>query len=181
MILKQRSLWLLWLCLCNCAAAHWLLHPLDPQEFFANWYGRDYVLVPRPADYYSTQLGLGSADWLCRHLDAVNIKDAGVPQPKPQSCIELRKALHDGHSAMFRLEDAKDPDPQLSRLLKDVETTTGFPGTLHAYYGGGNSVGFLAPHTDPYDLFVMQIEGTKQWRLCVPSSNTLQVVMRVRR
>ena len=175
MIKLQIGLWLLYYCLCHCATAHWLFHPLDQAEFLANWYGKDHLLVPRPADYYPTELGLDSSGWLCRHADAVRLRERGISLPGPGSCAGAEEALANGYSAMFRLEDAQDPDPQLRRLLGDFVKTTGFRSTLHVYYGGSNSTGFLAPHTDPYDVFVLQIEGIKHWKLCVPTSAALQV------
>ena len=41
------------------------------------------------------------------------------------------------------------------------------PASVHLYCSASGSQ-VLNPHTDPYDVLVWQLQGTKRWRACVP-------------
>ena len=64
----------------------------------------------------------------------------------------------------------------------DSETPGKRKTTTHIYATGAGTSGQtpqgLTPHTDPYDVVVAQIQGTKLWTLCTPNPKTLSDVFR---
>ena len=51
-----------------------------------------------------------------------------------------------------------------------MRETTEFRTTVHAYVSAAGGAQALRPHTDPYPVLVLQVNGTKEWRLCVPTA-----------
>ena len=81
--------------------------------------------------------------------------------------------------AAARLEDAS---PEVARVLaaatslgNDVAAIFAAPTTLHAYVTGAYGSA-LETHTDPWDVLVLQLRGSKLWSLCeaavVPNSTS---------
>ena len=71
------------------------------------------------------------------------------------------------YSFVFRFEYLPELiRPQL-RLEKALESVIGIPISIHLYVSAPGSK-VLEPHTDPYDVLVFQLVGTKSWRACTP-------------
>ena len=84
------------------------------------------------------------------------------------SSRNLMTLLEDeGKSTIFRLEylDLPDADP-VARLATAFLDVFGFPVSVHAY-ASGPSQSALQPHSDPYDVFVVQLSGSKDWTVRV--------------
>eukprot|EP00912_Choanoflagellata_sp_UC4_P000822 UC4_evm11s507 len=77
-----------------------------------------------------------------------------------------------GDSFLFRFENV----PQTRRPLRDFEQAlfhlSGIPLSIHLYVSAEGSQ-VLEPHTDPYDVLVIQLTGEKKWRTCVPNSEVM--------
>ncbi len=75
----------------------------------------------------------------------------------------LMALLEEGKSLIFRLEHLALPDADpVARLATAVTDVFGLPASLHAYVSGP-SQSALQPHSDPYDVFVAQVAGSKAW------------------
>ena len=61
-------------------------------------------------------------------------------------------------------EDALAPLRVLRANLERLFVTT---VSMHLYLSAPGS-DVLKPHTDPYDVFILQLEGRKRWKVCVP-------------
>ncbi len=62
-------------------------------------------------------------------------------------------------------------DNPLSKLALSFARRFGLPTTTHVYFSGpGGSA--LEPHTDMYDVFVIQLFGSKTWTVCVPNPDS---------
>ena len=71
------------------------------------------------------------------------------------------------------LEEAEEDDEEesplrhIQKLAKDLRDGTGAPSVgMNLYLSRGDS-NVLPPHTDRYDVFVIQIYGWKKWTTCV--------------
>lgn len=58
--------------------------------------------------------------------------------------------------------------PALTATQLALTEATGFPVGLNIYLSANRATA-LKPHTDRYDVFVVQIMGTKEWRVCLPT------------
>ena len=76
------------------------------------------------------------------------------------------KYLAEGHSFVFKFERLKGEHPY-SSLERDLFNITGLPISVHLYISAANQT-VLEPHTDPYDVLVLQLQGHKHWRTCTP-------------
>ncbi|EDQ84448.1 uncharacterized protein MONBRDRAFT_12796 [Monosiga brevicollis MX1] len=76
----------------------------------------------------------------------------------------IQNLLADGNSFVVKTEATDRPYSILQRQLQALFTTM---TNVHAYISPPNAQA-LAPHTDPYDVFVVQVYGQKEWTLCTP-------------
>ena len=58
-------------------------------------------------------------------------------------------------------------DETMLPLKESIEDSLGMPVSMNVYHSGPEGVA-LVPHTDMYDVIVVQMEGTKEWEICVP-------------
>lgn len=59
------------------------------------------------------------------------------------------------------------------KLREGMKTTFGTESTVHVYHSESSKSRALKPHTDPYDVVVIQVKGSKKWTTCVPTVNSL--------
>jgi hypothetical protein len=92
-------------------------------------------------------------------------------------------SLADGMSYVFRLEEFSGgwdrPDLIMSPLFglyHETSRLTGFVSTGHVYVAGKEGARTLTPHTDPYDVFVFQLLGSKNWTVCTPQDPALDAM-----
>ena len=92
------------------------------------------------------------------------------------SCKHMRTELQQGAGLLVRFEDLHDNAhvmPNVRRLQGAVDSVFGTESTVHLYHATENASRALMPHTDPYDVIVMQLQGSKQWTTCVPGAQTV--------
>ena len=88
----------------------------------------------------------------------------------------MRTELQQGAGLLVRFEDLHDNAhvmPNVRRLQGAVDSVFGTESTVHLYHATENASRALMPHTDPYDVIVMQLQGSKQWTTCVPGAQTV--------
>ena len=71
------------------------------------------------------------------------------------------------YSFVFRFEFLPEINRPQLRLEKALHNVLGIPISIHLYVSAPGSK-VLKPHTDPYDVLVFQLVGTKSWRACTP-------------
>ena len=163
-----------------------LLQPLDSATFFReHWEQRRLVLARNDPSYYAGLFAAGDVDALIyfgrtRFLDAErSLQGAsstvlrGLPQEgEPPGAsgglglLELRK-LHAEkktvlvHSLQLRV-------PAVAALARSLEAALHYPVNVNMYLTPAGAQGF-GPHFDDHDVFIMQLEGYKHWRLYPPT------------
>ena len=88
-----------------------------------------------------------------------------------RSCTQLKQGLDNGAGLLIRFEDFPlSPVNDLVAALQDgVQAAFGTQSTIHTYLATQQDSRALMPHTDPYDVVVVQLHGTKHWTSCIPA------------
>ena len=68
-------------------------------------------------------------------------------------------------SAVLAAVETYAADWELSRLHEDLLASFGLAVGINAYFSAPKATA-LRPHTDPYDVIVVQLQGTKRWHVC---------------
>eukprot|EP00040_Diaphanoeca_grandis_P022259 m.119293 g.119293 ORF g.119293 m.119293 type:complete len:443 (-) comp28722_c0_seq1:81-1409(-) len=103
------------------------------------------------------------------------LRKANATSKKLNSSISTSLALACGDSFVIRLENMAEKllrTPTLAPLFVSMGETTKLTGHIshgHVYITASRGATALKPHTDPYDVFVHQILGSKTWTMCAPA------------
>ncbi|EDQ87631.1 uncharacterized protein MONBRDRAFT_33191 [Monosiga brevicollis MX1] len=87
------------------------------------------------------------------------------------SWAELQN-MSDVTSVVYKREFDRKAQP--SALESLIESELGIDATVHAYFTPANAQ-TLEPHTDPYDVVVVQVANQKHWTLCLPQTDNATV------
>jgi len=71
---------------------------------------------------------------------------------------------HYGAGGSFRWQHLENYFEGIAKIANDLRGEIGFPVRANGYFSPASSKG-LAPHFDSSDIFVLQIGGSKEWRL----------------
>ncbi|KAF4662726.1 hypothetical protein FOL47_006078 [Perkinsus chesapeaki] len=155
----------------------WLIHPVTVEEFFEEYWEQKPLHVKRPSnrDYYS---GIWTKAMAEKTLDK---HDCCFGQTVNFARVE------DGEKVMYNGEEGTKATPEYMKERFDegvscqfmqpqrfskpchamMERLENYFGTLwgaNSYLTPANSIGF-APHYDDVEVFMLQTEGSKRWRL----------------
>jgi bifunctional lysine-specific demethylase and histidyl-hydroxylase NO66 len=160
----------------------WLIHPLEPAEFFDSYWEKRPVEVKRamPA-YYGALPGLGDVDGLITTTVV-----GGDARTQNGHMVRTRR---DGKLSerQFRLEADGRPDihdiyrsydegytvvlnrihwrsPVVGALCRELEADFQHTVGANLYLTPRNAQGFR-PHVDSHDVVILQIHGSKEWRV----------------
>lgn len=151
-----------------------LIHPITPEVFFSDYWGRRPLHIARGAEaFFSRLITLGELE---RYLSTDELyergtvttprRTAGPPAPPPSSTSQVYQRLLGGSSLRIRrMECLLDPSAPVLELLRSMEGALQHPkDSLSCYVAPPNAVG-LGPHQDRTEIFTLQISGRKRWRL----------------
>ena len=74
-------------------------------------------------------------------------------------------------SAVLGSVETYTADPRLSKLHEDLSASLGFAIGINAYFSAPDATA-LTPHTDPYDVLVVQLQGHKRWKVCLATADS---------
>ena len=153
----------------------WTIAPVDRDEFFAHSFEKKHLVIRRgQADYYSDLLSTGDIDWALTTLGLsvpeVNITRAdatitatdfaygtGLVDP-----VAATRLFADG--ATIILSNLQERLPKLADFCRALEKVFSARVQTNIYLTPAHSQGFKA-HYDGHDVLVLQVEGTKEWRI----------------
>jgi hypothetical protein len=160
--------------------------PMEIRAFFERYYDTEMVLLKqndtgwdadklwRVEDFRAVYDAFVATGTNAREISVHPPRDA---QGKSQGKGKLqdgdtfeeveRKLKKDGASFVFRYENVPEHARPMYALEKALAETSGIPVSIHMYVSAPGAQ-VLEPHTDPYDVMVFQIQGTKNWTACVP-------------
>lgn len=166
-----------------------LLQPLQENEFLESYMGQRYIHITNPRGsqgshrferLFGTLHDLtASADHTFAHSlrAGISLKSQGKPFSLETITLAsnissgLQLALDQGRSAVVRYEAVtQGQPPAINELAKLFAEKFNLPVTVHAYLSGKGDMA-LAPHTDPYDTFILQLSGSKTWKVLRDTDN----------
>ncbi len=161
----------------------WLIHPVEPEEFFReHWESQPLYVFRQEAGFYRELITLADVDRLVTSGDlrhpAIRLVKRGAPIPLAEytgnlpwgSDVFERVANPDRVLQAYRegativLQALHRYWPPLGALCRRLEKHFTFPFQTNLYLTPPNSQGF-APHYDTHDVFVLQVAGSKHWRV----------------
>jgi ribosomal protein L16 Arg81 hydroxylase len=160
-----------------------LLAPVSPAAFLQEYWEQRPLILPRAApDYYRDLLAAEDVDNLVTTSDMTYpefrmVRD-GTPLPLPEYTKttsasggpprrvadpdRMVEAYQSGATVI--LQGLHRRWPPLAHLARRLEAALSHPTQTNIYVTPPGSQGF-APHYDTHDVFILQIDGSKHWRL----------------
>ena len=157
-----------------------MLSPIEPATFFNEyWEKRPLVISRSQPDYYRELLSMKDIDSIIRFtkykLSGVELVKDGSKVPPGSSEIgnyinsdgvpdvnKLYNAYCQGYS--FVINGLHERWKPVSVFQRNLEVFLNHPVSINMYMTPKNSRGF-APHFDTHEVFIVQVEGSKLWRI----------------
>jgi ribosomal protein L16 Arg81 hydroxylase len=160
-----------------------LIAPIEPAHFFAeSWEKRPLVISRQSPDYYSDLCSLADVEWILSSTDlrypAIRLVRHGPDLPTDAYTRDLRSRrfvfagvgdtdrilLEYQRGATILLQRVERSWPPLTALCGNLEQVFYHPVDANAYLTPASSQGF-GVHYDTHDVFILQLAGSKHWRL----------------
>jgi hypothetical protein len=153
-----------------------LIHPAPPREFFETRFEDQVLLVQRDdPTYYHSLLGMADIERVLTtlHLShpAVHMANAAKHlQPSdytyPSGLIDAARLFQEyADGGTIVLNNLEGSLPSLMDLCRSMEVDFSTRFQCNIYVTPGGSAQGLKTHFDSHDVFVLQIDGTKHWRI----------------
>ncbi|MEM6462617.1 MAG: cupin domain-containing protein [Pseudomonadota bacterium] len=152
-----------------------LIDPVKPSDFFGDYFEQQRLLVKRDVPgYFGDLISVADIDRILTRNDLnrqqARIADASrtieassyVDEHGTVDPNQLLR-LHDEGGTIV-LNHLHKSHPPLAELCASLEPEFGGRFQSNIYLTPGNAQGFR-PHFDTHDVFVLQVEGSKKWRL----------------
>lgn len=164
-----------------------LVRPLSPSDFFGQQHSQPRPMLFRgPADRFSSLMGWDDLNELirARNLRPPQLKVVADGRPSPGNDVLNRhyglgwRPLHaagpriDGHSLTRHLQtgstlivdDTGTIHEPINALIAAIEASLGTHVRANLYVSYRHVRGF-ATHWDGHDVYVLQVQGSKDWRV----------------
>ena len=157
----------------------WLIDPIVPTTFFAEFYERKPLLVETQQrskfesllsidaidQYLSTTTPCISDVFLIDAARELKPEDYSFPNSEPPGRIDLPRAYQlFGAGATISLSQLHERLAPLAALCRAVEKTFSSHFQTNVYLSPPHAQGFKT-HFDSHDVFVLQVSGSKLWTL----------------
>src|SRR3569833_3143837 len=169
-----------------------LLAPLTAESFLDHYQARKHFYVGRSSPgYYAELLSVADLDSILqsRQLPAgfVNVVKDGVRCPIEEwsRFVDSPRGMHQialsesllrfyGDGATLILNQADALVPSLTEACRKLTRELGFPTQTNIYITPRGSAGF-SRHSDDHDVLILQIAGSKSWRVYVPDAEEFEL------
>ena len=159
--------------------------PMEIKDFFANHYDTDMVLLKHQDTQWNPDKMWNVSDFgqvfeafaragkvggeIAVHpaRDENGHRRKKIKLDETSTFKDVQDLFQNGASFVFRYEQLPEEIRPMFELEKALTGTSGIPTSIHLYVSAPGAK-VLDPHTDPYDVMVFQIQGTKNWTACVP-------------
>lgn len=156
----------------------WLIHPVTVEDFYRDYWEKKPLVVKRKdPKYYKGWLELRDVEAMLEQgdglqygedLDITSFRDGArttLNGTGPAPAEEVWSRFREGCSV--RLLHPQTHSDAVWRMLAMLETHWGSFAGCNAYLTPRGTQGF-APHFDDIEAFLLQVEGTKRWKLHRP-------------
>jgi ribosomal protein L16 Arg81 hydroxylase len=153
-----------------------MIDPIGEGTFLREYWEQKPLVIERgKPDYYSGVLSMADIDAIVgfRQLKYSQLKIARAEQAQPDKVFYVDSDSTSDTNRLFHAYDHGDTvalnfaqcywEPA-ARLCSALESFFHFPAGVNVYVTPRNSQGF-PPHFDSHDVFVLQVEGAKSWRI----------------
>jgi len=156
-------------------ALSWLIGPITHQEFFDRYYEREALIVRRDEPTrFAPLLSIAHLDGLIASADlranTIDLADASRELDREAWVMDGgavdRAVIAHQHAlgATIILQQLHQSDPDLAAFCRAMEQTFSCHVQTNIYLTPPSAQGFHT-HYDNHDVFVLQVEGEKLWRL----------------
>jgi ribosomal protein L16 Arg81 hydroxylase len=155
-----------------------VIAPVPVEQFLVDYFEqRTLVLHRERTDYYSDLLSIETLDDFLAatrlvHPQIITVGTRREISPEEYTLsdgqidvVRLYNLFAEGATISFR--QVQDWLPALSDLCRRAEQLFNCPFHTNVYYTPANTQGFQTHH-DTHDVFVLQVAGSKQWRVYEP-------------
>lgn len=153
-----------------------LIHPASPEVFLASTFENEVLHVPRDdRGYYGSLLGLDDIDRVLTtlHLShpAVTMVNAAkeltaADYTYPSGLIDAARLYQEyADGGTIVLNNLEGSLPSLMDLCRSMECELSCRFQCNIYVTPGGAAQGLRTHYDSHDVFVLQIAGSKHWRI----------------
>ena len=145
----------------------WMLSPIAFDNFLGDYWGQAPLRISRnAAGYYSHLLPESNLEFMlhaaCRAAGTVDILRGDDDATR---CLNHAHALSAyGHGSSLRVNSIQALSSQLSALARNIEQSICCSVNINMYLTPCGKKA-LARHFDTHDVFVLQISGSKAWRI----------------
>jgi ribosomal protein L16 Arg81 hydroxylase len=153
-----------------------MIDPIGEGTFLREYWDQKPLVIERgQPDYYAGVLSMADIDAIVgfRQLKYAQLKIARAEQVQPNKVFYVDSDSTSDTNRLFHSYDQGDTvalnfaqcywEPA-ARLCAALESFFHFPAGVNVYMTPRNSQGF-PPHFDAHDVFVLQVEGAKSWRI----------------
>jgi len=163
-----------------------LLQPLSTERFFAEFWEKQSLLLPRHApDYFASLLTEADLENLISNADlrfpAIQLSKGGgyLPPELYTRTLQQGEETVSGVANTAKIAELYRQGATVSlpaihriwaplgRLCESLQTQLDHAAHANVYITPGNAAGFT-PHYDTHEVFVLQIAGHKRWSLYAP-------------
>jgi ribosomal protein L16 Arg81 hydroxylase len=158
----------------GCDSFRWLLHPVTPESFIAQSWERSFLHVKRELSvYYESFFRLQDLEnslQVCHFRspdlrvlrNQVEMPDTAYLTDGKIDLIRLSKAFHEGYTLV--VNGLHRCCPSIAEFSRKLACCLSHEVVPNIYFSPASSQG-LHPHYDTHDVFVLQLDGQKTWRL----------------
>ncbi len=153
----------------------WSIAPITREAFFAESFEKKHIVVHRDEpDYYSALVSLDDIDRVVTTMGLstpeVNVVQANASITPEDfayesgfiDAVRVNQLFADG--ATIILSGLQERLPTLARFCRALENVFSSRIQTNIYLTPAHSQGFPS-HYDSHDVLVLQVEGTKEWRI----------------
>jgi len=159
--------------------------PMDIRDFFQNYYDTEMILLKQNETKWDPDKLWKVSEFekvyesftkTGQHTSQITVHprrdEHGNRQQKTKlqsdsSFSDLENLLHGGASFVLRYEHLPEKNRPMFELETALNAMSGIPTSIHLYVSSPGAK-VLEAHTDPYDVLVFQVKGSKNWTACVP-------------
>ncbi|MGI3185106.1 cupin domain-containing protein [Nioella aestuarii] len=149
--------------------------PVTAQEFFDHSFEKTHLVIRRgQANYYSSLLSSADIDWAVSTL-GLSVPEVNVVQADREITsadfaydsgfvdpVAVNQLFAEGATVI--MSNLQERLPKLANFCRELEKVFSARVQTNIYMTPAHSQGFKA-HYDGHDVLVLQVEGTKEWRI----------------
>ena len=149
--------------------------PITTEEFFEHSFEKKHLVIRRgQADFYSSLLSTADIDWALSTL-GLSVPEVNVVQADRDIAatdfaygsgfidpVAVNQLFAEGATVI--MSNLQERLPKLAHFCRELEKIFSARVQTNIYMTPAHSQGFKA-HYDGHDVLVLQVEGTKEWRI----------------